>query len=196
MQLSSTATNLLNDMFTAYVDASETENTKRMHPSADSIELVIKELKIKTQDISSIRIEESKNPIAVPVHADTPKGYITTLVPLGYTGVVSTVLFTSYYHGTNTAGYKYRPTNKQYYKDEWLSTDHQHVDNLTDNNINRIDHQTHLSFLEKEDLCGLTVEQVIPWQLSQVMQFPSNQLHSGSTFTGSKRWLLIVSAIS
>ena len=196
MQLSSTATNLLNDMFTAYVDASETENTKRMHPSADSIELVIKELKIKTQDISSIRIEESKNPIAVPVHADTPAGFTTTLIPLKFASPVWTIVFTSYYNGNNTAGYKYRPTNQQYYENEWLSTDHHHVDNITDKDIDLSDYEKYLSFLQKEDLHGLSIAKSIPWQLSGVIQFPSHQLHSGSTFEGSKRWLLIVSAIS
>ena len=186
----------INKIFETYNDASQTATTKRMHPNFNDFEKVFANLKLKCQDINLVRIEESNNPIAVPPHADSPKGCVTTIVPLKFFSPVHTILFESFYTGTNSRGYKYRPTNNRYYKDEWLSTDHQHVDNLTDNNINPIDHQTHLSFLEKEDLCGLTVEQVIPWQLSQAMQFPSNQLHSGSTFTGSKRWLLIVSAIS
>ena len=196
MQLSSTAADLLNDMFLNHVDATETENTKRMHPTADSIRLAIEELPISAQDIDSIRIEESKKAIAVPVHADTPPGFVTTLVPLHFSVPVSTVMFTSFYNGTNTAGYKYRPTKQQYYQNEWLSTDHHHVDNITDNAIDEDHYQSYLSFLQREDLYGLSVQKIIPWRLNEVMQFPSNQLHSGSTFTGSKRWLLIVSAIS
>ena len=88
---------------------------------------------------------------------------------------------------------KYRPTNQQYYENEWLSTDHHHVDNITDKDIDLSDYEKYLSFLQKEDLHGLSIAKSIPWQLSGVIQFPSHQLHSGSTFEGSKRWLLIAS---
>lgn len=193
MKLSSTSTNHLNQIFTNYVDATETKNTKRMHPTASSIQLVIDELGIQKQNIRNIRIEESKNPIAVPVHADTPAGFTTTLIPLKFASPVWTIVFTSYYNGNNTAGYKYRPTNQQYYENEWLSTDHHHVDNITDKDIDQSDYEKYLSFLQKEDLHGLSIAKSIPWQLSGVIQFPSHQLHSGSTFEGSKRWLLIAS---
>ena len=186
----------INKIFETYNDSSQTATTKRMHPNLDDFEKVFANLKLKPQDINLVRIEESNNPIAVPPHADSPKGYVTTIVPLKFFSPVHTILFESFYTGTNSRGYKYRPTNNRYYKDEWLSEDYDSINNINDTAFDNDDYEKYLSYMSIDDLHGLKIQKCVKWENNSVIQFPSHQLHSGSNFRQSKRWLLILSTSS
>lgn len=187
--------NYINNIFENYIDPSEINGTKRMHPSIEEFNEILEELQIEKQNVVRIRIEETSNPIAVPPHADLPEGFITTLVPLKFKPSVWTILFESFYLGNNPKGYKYRPSNKKYYEDEWLSEDTNNIDNINQQDFNDIHYSKYLSYISKKDLYGLKIQESIEWVTNKIIQFPSHQLHSGSCFQDSKRWLLVSSAI-
>lgn len=185
----------INDIFDSYVDPSKKNQTKRLHPTPENFSMVLNELEIKIQNVNLLRIEETSNVIAVPPHADRPEGLVTTMVPLKFFSPVWTILFDSFYTGDNPNGYKYRPTNKKYYQNEWLSTDSDNITNINEQEFDNEDYQKYLSYVPKKDLYGIKIQKTIKWTKNSIIKFPSHQLHSGSFFKHSKRWLLVVSAI-
>lgn len=184
----------INKIFDSYVDPSKKNQTKRFHPSPENFSMVLDELGINTRDVNLLRIEETANIIAVPPHADRPKGFITTLVPLKFISPVSTILFDSFYTGNNSNGYKYRPSNKKYYQNEWLSSDPNNITNISNEEFNQEHYKKYLSYMPKKDLHGIKIQKTIEWIKNSIIKFPSHQLHSGSIFSNNKRWLLVVSA--
>lgn len=183
---------LLNSIFDNHRDTTEINSTKRFHPTAHKIKKVLDEINIKSKDCYSIRIEETSNKIAVPVHADMPQGYKSIIVPLCFTGNVFTILFKSLYLGRNMKGYKYRPNRNKYYDGEWLSDDDELCTDLLDKPFTHKKYKTLLSYLPKADLFGLQISKIISWTERKAFEFKSHQLHSGSNFKGKKRWLLII----
>ena len=188
--------NYINNLFDTYVDHKQSSDTKRMHPSVDEFSDVLQEINISQEDVYKIRIEETSNTFAVPIHADLPKGSTTTLLPLKFKPSVWTILFQSFYVGNNAGGCDYRPSNKKYYEDDELHTDIENITSITDNDFDQVQYEKYLSYMPKEDLYGLTISASIEWQENKIIQFPSNQLHSGSCFLDSKRWLRILSTTS
>lgn len=166
-----------------------------MHPTPENFSIVLDELGIKTQDVNLLRVEETSNIIAVPPHADRPKGLVTTIVPLKFISPVWTILFESFYTGDNPDGYKYRPTNTKYYQNEWLPEDSNNIINISDKEFDNKDYQKYLSYVPKKDLYGLKIQKTIEWKKNIIIKFPAHQLHSGSIFKHKKRWLLVVSLL-
>lgn len=193
MYIEQHTSDFVNNMFENYNDSFEINGTKRMHPTIEEFSIVLEDLQLRKKDISIIRVEETKNPIAVPPHADTKEGFKTTLIPLKFIAPVSTILFESFYLGTNIKGYKYRPTNKRYYQDEWLSDDANNINNISNQKFDKEHYNKYLSYISINDLHGLTIQKIIKWKCNKAIIFPSHQLHSGSIFQQSKRWLLIIS---
>ena len=196
MHLQTQTSNFINATFENYIDPSEGNDTKRMHPSADEFSNVLDVLFIEKKNIHQIRVEETKNQIAVPPHTDLPKGFETIIVPLKFEGSVSTILFDSFYLGNNIKGYKYRPTNTRYYEGEWLSEDVDKITNISNKSFDHNHYKKYLSYMSIDDLHGLTIQKTYDWTVNKVIKFPSHQLHSGSSFKNSKRWLLVSHAIS
>jgi len=193
MIISKVSANLLNNFFDKHKDPTEINSTKRLHPSSRRIKQVLDEMNIKSKDCHLIRIEETSNQLAVPVHADASQGYESIIVPLYFTGNVYTILFKSLYLGKgNNKGYKYRPTRNKYYDGEWLSDDDELCTDLLDKPFTHKKYKTLLSYLPKADLFGLQISKIVSWTERKAFKFKSNQLHSGSNFKGKKRWLLVI----
>jgi len=193
MIINKNSANFLNSIFDKHRDPTEMNCTKRFHPTASRIKKVLDEINVNSKDCQLIRIEETSNKLAVPVHADTSQGYESIIIPLCFTGDVYTILFKSLYLGKGTTkGYKYRPNSNKYYEDEWLSSDDEMLSDLSNKVFTHRKYKSLLSYLPKEDLFGLSIEKILAWKEGKLIKFKSNQLHSGSTFKGKKRWLLII----
>ena len=195
--ISKDSAKLLNNLFENHNDLTETNNTKRFHPTVVEIKSVLDELHIEGKNCQVIRIEETSNRLAVPPHADGPIGYESMIIPLSFRGKVCTILFDSYYknNNDNPKGFKYRPTKNKYYKNEWLSPDDEIPSGLSNKPFQNKNYDKLLSYLPIEDLFGLQIKKIVPWQERHIIKFNSNQLHSGSHFKGKKRWLLIIKKI-
>ena len=152
---------------------------------------LVKKLKINPNTIKTFKIEESNDKTTQSPHADTPYGQTTIIVPLKFSGKVYTISYKSHYYGNNKKGYKYRPNKKQYYKNEWLSKDHSKVSGITKTKFSKKFYKQYLSDYEIVNLHGLTVSKVFKWKVGKPIQLFSNQLHSGSVFENSKRWIVI-----
>ena len=192
MYISEYSANFLNNIFDDYKDHTETNGTKRFHPDANSIEQVLREIKIAPNDCDFVRIEETSNQLAVPPHTDAPQGNTTIIVPLVFTGQVHSITFNSFFTSENClTGIKYRPTGKAYYSNESLPND-EVPSGLREKPFYDKKYGKLLNYLPVDDLFGLKIEKIFPWKKRKVIKFRSDQLHCGSVFKGSKRWLLIL----
>ena len=155
------------------------------------IDKTIKILKLDKSQIQTLKIEDSCDHSTQSPHADTPKGQTTVILPLIFNTPVSTILYQSWYNGNNKIGYKHRPSGKTYYNSEWLSDDIDKVTGLSDEPFDTEFYNQWLSNYRYEDLHGLTVDRIYKWEIGVPIYFSANQLHSGSYFNGTKRWLVI-----
>ena len=192
MLISEYSANFLNNIFDNYKDHTETNGTKRFHPDANTIKQVLREIRLAPNDCDFIRIEETSNQLAVPPHTDAPQGKTTIIVPLGFTGQVHSITFNSFFTSENhPTGIKYRPSSKEYYSNETLPQG-EVPSGLSKKPFYDKKYGKLLSYLPVHDLVGLKIEKVFQWKKRKVMKFRSDQLHCGSVFKGSKRWLLIL----
>lgn len=156
------------------------------------VDLLLHQMGVTLDKDHMIKIDETSKKSTQPPHADKGPGWHTVIVPLRWYDPVYTVMFEQYYHGTYFRGYKYRPSGKQMYEKEWLSQDHDAVHGLTGQPFDQNHYQRYFyGTCDAEDFHGLTVHSVAQWQQGQGIWFAGNQLHAGSSFQVSKRWLVV-----
>ena len=182
----------LNSIFNNDLHKDIKNGTHRVNLSCEQIEQVCRNINIEKKQIKMIRLEETTNQLAVPPHTDCTKEFHTMILPLYFVDNVYTLTYTSFYEGADTRGYKYRPSNKKYYEGEWLNDTSFYDTKKTMPDFDTTIYNAFLSYVDKEDLKGLTIDQIFRWQIGKWIKFPSHQLHSGSIFNLKKRWLIII----
>lgn len=155
------------------------------------IQELLATLEIHTDELDTLKVEESQDRSTQSPHADTPPGYTTLVIPLAFRSPVATILYDAWYQGDFKKGYKHRPTGLTYYESEWLSTDVEKVEGIRGREFDKVFYQKWLDDYRYQDLYGLEVLSVNEWRLGSPIVFPGNQLHSGSKFNGSKKWCVI-----
>jgi len=165
--------------------------THRIDLSIDQKQTVYDNININKDQIDVIRLEETTNQTANSPHSDTPNGYHTMILPLYFIDDVYTLTFKSFYNGVNSKGYKYRPSGDQFYDGEWLSDDVSAITGIGTNEFDTVIYKKFLSYIDKKNFKGLTIDKLFKWKLGEWIMFPSDQLHAGSIFKTKKRWLTI-----
>ena len=152
---------------------------------------LLKDLKISSEQITTFKIEEISDKFTQSPHAHTPEAQTSIILPLKFTNNVFTITYKSFYYGKNKKGYKYRPNNKKYYKNEWLSKDHNKVKGLQKTDFPKKFFKTYLKNYDIENFKGLVVDNICKWKIGKPIEFLSNQLHSGSFYKNKKRWIVL-----
>lgn len=142
---------------------------------------------------------ETPNPFHV--HTDTGKkadlGNLkpkyNIVIPLTESDDHNTVIFDQQWHGDAShfmigSIYKYWPDPVYNLR----KTSYHGVKGLTDLNFDVNMYKTYLKHLPYETVQGLSIKQIVPWKVGEVLIFDSSLLHCGSYFTGIKKGLTIL----
>ena len=179
-----------------HLDLSEQNHTRLYrwdpnHSLPTLLKKLIDVLKIPNNQIKTLKVEHTQDYQTQSPHSDTPMGQTTVVIPLMCMEEIATFTFDAWYVGHNTRGFKYRPSGLTYYDGEWLSKDTDKLIGLTDEQFDRKMFDRWLWELRYEDLHGLKIQKCFKWKVGEPISFPSNQLHSGSSFKKFKRFCVI-----
>lgn len=141
---------------------------------------------------------ETPNPFQV--HTDTGKisdlnGLKSTynvVIPLSEQVDFNTVIFNQRHYGD--ASHFWRGSLFKYMPDPVYNlrkTDYETLEGYTNQPFDKDDYFKYLIHLPYENLFGLSIKQVVPWKIEDVLVFDSSLLHSASYFNGIKKGLSI-----
>lgn len=159
---------------------------------------LLKDLNI-TGTITGGNFFETPNPFHI--HTDTGKkedlGELipkyNIVIPLTDDADHNTVIFDQQWHGDAShfmigSIYKYWPDPVYNLR----KTSYHGVRNLTHFNFDVDEYKKYLKHLPYETVQGLSIKQIVPWHVGEVLIFDSSLLHCGSYFSGIKKGLTIL----
>jgi len=142
---------------------------------------------------------ETPNPFQI--HTDTGKAdelkdlkpYLNIVIPLVEQEDFNTVIFDQSWNGDAShfmvgSVYNYWPDPVYNLR----KTDYSGVENLCNLPFDEDDYLNYLTHLPYETVQGLSIKEVVPWKVGQVLMFDSTLLHCSSNFTGIKKGLTIL----
>ena len=141
------------------------------------------------------------------IHVDTRKGedqtgiYKQVLVPLEIDGEANTVFFDNHWNGPKTRFSRVDPVypKSMCEHDRTLEniSDYTNIVNYKpDTLFNPEIKAKYLPHVAIENLHGLTIDKIVPWQLGEVYTFDRTQLHSAGATHNYKKWLTLFTCYS